>query len=185
LIYLIKKEHIIKICDGKIERFFISNKVSNKEKELLKILRQKIPRNIILLFFSRICLSQIEISKELELPTNTLDFHLKKLKNLGIIKPLKYTKEGVLFNWHKPNQLMIRKPISNEIIYQMTDILFIHTTLKKYFKSICSDEITCPLIVYIKEFEYSKIPDKTITFQKQLNRAADKITSMIPIPFCA
>ena len=47
--YLIQKELIITKSDRRYTRYYVSNKLSKKDKEFLNIMRQEIPRQIILL----------------------------------------------------------------------------------------------------------------------------------------
>ena len=67
-------------------RLYIINTLSDQEKKLLSLLRQKIPcRILIQLLFSYAC-SRIELSKELELPPTTVQYYLDKMLDIGLIE---------------------------------------------------------------------------------------------------
>ena len=84
--YLYKKGLITTKSEKRYKRYYIINKLGTKEKEILNLLRQKVTRDILLYLMFYIVSSEIELSKVLEKHPATIDFHLKKIKNLGIIK---------------------------------------------------------------------------------------------------
>jgi len=66
-------------------RFFIKYKAGKKEKEIINLLRQETPRHIIFFMLNNSVSSQIELSKELNKNPAAIYFHLKKLKEIGLI----------------------------------------------------------------------------------------------------
>ena len=63
-------------------------KVGSKEKQILKILRDRTCLRIYIYSAYSICFSQIELSKELELSPSIISYHLKKLLDLGVIEEI-------------------------------------------------------------------------------------------------
>lgn len=95
-------------------KYYINDKIGTKEKEILELLRRETPRRIILCLKGYIFCSQKEISKILELHPTTVEFHLKKLLDLGIIENIPYENDNALRGSY---HIYKRKRISNEKIY--------------------------------------------------------------------
>jgi len=83
--YLKKHDLIFLKFSGGYTRCWPTNKMGIKEKEMLGVLRQEIPRNILIIIYFKTGQSQDEISKELCKHPSTINFHLKKLKELDLI----------------------------------------------------------------------------------------------------
>jgi DNA-binding transcriptional ArsR family regulator len=100
------------------KRFYVKDKVGVKEKEIFNVLRQAVPRNIVLyLMFGYAC-SKMDLCKELDKHPSTIDFHLKKLVKLDIIK-----KADIKNNMIKmPKGIIKYERTSNEIVYIFKDM---------------------------------------------------------------
>ncbi len=123
------------------KRYYIYNKYCQKDKQLLKLLREKTIRHILInIIFERAC-SQIELAENLQKTPTTIMFHLKKLIDANIIE-LSPIKEGKLLRI-KPGTVILRKPVRNEKIYRIT---------KEYLRPIC-----VLLTVYEKSFSKDDI----------------------------
>ena len=97
--YLVKRNIITVDKKSGYERFYISRKFNQKDKELINVIREKVPQNLILYF----CLFPVSNQREIvkfanrfenhwvKMPRNlkkhptTLAFHLNKLVERGII----------------------------------------------------------------------------------------------------
>jgi hypothetical protein len=81
------------------------------------MLRKETPRNIILYIGWVTCASQSELSRELEKSNKTIEKHLKKLLEFGVIEPVpignraKYTVKKMC--------IISRKPVGREVIYRL------------------------------------------------------------------
>ena len=85
LYYLKKRELIFTKSDGHYTLYYISGKISTKDKEALALLRQNAPRRIVIyLLISEKC-SHREICGHLGLAPSTTSFHLNKLVKAKII----------------------------------------------------------------------------------------------------
>ena len=89
LIYLKKRGLITTSTEGSYTRFYASEKMSSREKKILNLLREKIPRKIILLILMYPqYFSQINLSKYLKKRPATISYHLDKLVKMDIIEPV-------------------------------------------------------------------------------------------------
>lgn len=87
-----KQGSIIINPDGKYRRYFVAQKIDEREKQIINVLRQKIPRSIILFLIAYPYSSRGLISKKLKRNPSTISFHLKKLCDMGILESF-YLKE--------------------------------------------------------------------------------------------
>ena len=111
----LEKEKLIKIKNqNKYKRFFPKNTIGCREKEIIFLLRQKIPRNIIFYILSSGIGSQIELSRKLNKCPQTISYHLTKLKKLGILDTVSNKEEFKdKFGFFK------RKIVGKEIVYKI------------------------------------------------------------------
>ena len=108
---------IASIYEDKNSRFFVKQNFGNLEKKLIPILRKETPRNIILYIGWATCASQSELSRELEKSNKTIEKHLKKLLELGVIE-LVPIENGVMYTV-KNISIIDRKPVGREVIYRL------------------------------------------------------------------
>jgi len=112
-----KRGLIASIFEDKNSRFFIKQRFGNLEKKFIHILRKETPRNIILFIGWNTCASQAELSRELERSHTTIEKHLKKLLELGIIESIPI-ENGSMYTV-KNTRIIDRKPVGREIIYRL------------------------------------------------------------------
>jgi DNA-binding transcriptional ArsR family regulator len=96
-IKVLEKQELVELKPrGKYTHIYTKNELGTQDKELLELLRKKIPCRILLhLVFSNSC-SQTELSRELNLHRTTINYYLKKLKKMGIIKEVP-VENGVIY----------------------------------------------------------------------------------------
>jgi len=84
--YLEKKEIVYVKNTTSFRRYYTNGKLSAREKKILSVLQQKIPRKIMLyMILNPDQVGQIEISKYLKKHPTTIAFHIKKLIKIGFI----------------------------------------------------------------------------------------------------
>lgn len=134
--YLKTRGLIVTRSEGGYTRYYAARKIGKMDKEFLNILRQKVPRKIILLlllhndprFYSmrelniltRIWGKPFDSLFKLDKHQTTLDFHLKKLVDMDIVerkrvgKEIKYRikNEYTIFNY----LLTYKKALSNDLV---------------------------------------------------------------------
>ena len=74
---------IIKTTEG-YKRIYASQHIGTKEKEILNLLRKKLPQQILLYMILTTACSQIELSEELEKKPATISYHLNTLTEIGL-----------------------------------------------------------------------------------------------------
>ena len=86
--YLTQRELIIESAEGRYVRYFTANYISEIDRKILNLLRQELPRKIILYLFFNLDPSLIQIANNLKKDPRTIAFHLNKLKKIGIIQQI-------------------------------------------------------------------------------------------------
>lgn len=80
-----KQELIVKKKDGYYTRYFIRDKISPAEKNIISLLRLKIPRHIVLfLYFNQYSCNK-DMLKEFDMPPSTLSYYLRKMVRADIL----------------------------------------------------------------------------------------------------
>ena len=170
--YLIKRDLLSKELENGYLRFYVSQKIGKNDKKLLNILRETVPRNIILYLLLYHHSSQKEminfaekwknhpskIGYHLNKHRTTLGFHLKKLIEEDIIESF----NAKLFD------------NGQEIRYRLKNPIKIYDILIKYDKSILSD-------AYGRFLKYVDDSYK----DDWIDKAVGKFFDVFPIPFCS
>jgi predicted transcriptional regulator len=87
--YLKKKNFIFDKKEGKFSRFYSSQETNQIDLELMNLLRQDQVRKIILIILQKKRISLINLKKETNMNTATLNFHLSKLISSKIVEQKK------------------------------------------------------------------------------------------------
>ena len=119
LSFLEKHKFIVLKSEGRYRRYYAAKIFGIAEKKFINVLRQDTPRNILLYIGWAVGASQIELSKELELSPKTIEKHLKKLVENGVIEPAP-VENGVIYSSHKNRSIIDRTPVGREKIYRST-----------------------------------------------------------------
>jgi len=165
--YLEKRNLLIKEFENGYSRYFISQKIGKNDKKLLNILRETVPRNIVLYLFLFSDSSKNDIIKfakkwkkhpskigyHLNKHYTTLGFHLKKLINDDVLESF---------------------TVGKEIKYRIKDPEDIIDLLIKYDKSILAEAYGC----FLKHLEKAD-NDEDIDGVMKL------IFDIFPLPFCS
>ena len=188
LFYLMKNNLISNKDIRKNKRFYVSEIVGKKDKELINILRQEIPFKIIMyLFFPGFC-SEVELAKELKVYPSTIHFHIKKLLEIGIIKPAE-RKDGGLISFLRNKQIVIKKQVGREIFYTWKNnyikndayrLLVTHKSSLKYPYII--DEYNEFCIEWSKIFEPNKIK-KYYIFSSYIDNIIKMLEEIFHFPY--
>jgi len=168
--YLEKKGLIISKEDGKFNRYFISQEVSEQEKKILNCFRKKATLHIILWLFVTIQCSQRDLSKFLEKHPATISFHLRNMLHAGIIEQVPI-KEGVVYKNSPPHTIQ-RPLISSEKIYVLIDPWLIYDILIKHKENLPEKDIVNGIIEYVEFHISNGIP-------KRVQNRKDTIASLI------
>jgi DNA-binding transcriptional ArsR family regulator len=168
--YLEKKGLIISKQDGKFNRYFISQEISEQEKKILNCVRKKATLHIILWLFVTIQCSQRDLSRFLEKHPATISFHLRNILHAGIIEQVPI-KQGVVYKNSPPHTIQ-RQLISSEKIYVLVDPWMIYNILIKHKENLQEKEIVNGIIEYVEFHISNGIP-------KRVQNRKDTIASLI------
>ena len=91
--YLEKRDLIMAKEDGRYTRYYPTKKIGARAKEIMSLLRQKMPRRIIMFLLLHPNAYHREICEEVDLAPSTTSFHLKKLVETNIAKKVTIGKE--------------------------------------------------------------------------------------------
>jgi predicted transcriptional regulator len=132
--YLTKRNIIAIDKSSGYERLYVSKKFNKKDKELINLIREKVPQNLILYFCLFPITNQreivkfakrfenhwVKVPKNLKKHPTTLAFHLNKLVEIGIIE---------------------RFDVGNEVVYSLNDLEDILDLLIIYEKRLFGKDV--------------------------------------------
>ena len=172
--YLEKRKSIISKKDSKYNRYYISLEIGEKEKKILNCFRKKTMLHIILWFFISVQSSQKDIGRFLEKHPATIAFHLRKMKQAGIIEEVAIN-NGVITKEALPS--IIKRPkVSSEKIYVLTDHWMIYDLLIKHKENLENKDLVEGIIKYVEFYISDGIP-------KQIQNREDTIDAVVKT-FC-
>lgn len=93
--YLVKADLLTTRQDARYTRYFPTGELSRQEKDVLAVLRQKVPRQIAAHLLLEPGASHGQLLTRFTLSASTLSFHLKKLVNAGIVEQQKSGRENL------------------------------------------------------------------------------------------
>lgn len=102
--YLEKRELIGAKSGERYTRYYASKKIGARAKEILSILRQKMPRKIVMYLLLHPNSFHREIADRIDVAPSTTSFHLKKLLERDIAKKVKVGKE-TMYMINEPEQV--------------------------------------------------------------------------------
>ena len=191
--YLTKLNLIISKIDRNTRRLYAhDHQVGVKDQELLSLLRQKVPFKIIMyLLFPGLC-SKIELAKELEVYPSIIDFHLKKLLDMGVIRPVE-VKDGRYIHIDSgrgPKTVKVfKKPNGREIFYAWKNFEIVkdlYGLLITHKESIGDPSIVDTLNEFIEEWKHlhgHKLPKKRFCLDSTVDNFIDMLEEIVHFPF--
>ena len=93
--YLVKAELLTTRQDPRYTRYFATGELSRRDKDVLAVLRQKVPRQIAAHLLLEPGSSHGTLLTKFALAPSTLSFHLKKLTSAGIVLQEKSGRENL------------------------------------------------------------------------------------------
>lgn len=181
--YLVKRNLITEKSEGRYSRFYVSNKIGRKYKEIINFLRKDTPRNIILILSAYVGCSQTEISENLEKHPSTIAFHLKKLENMNIIERVSIDKGKI--NKDSIPLVIERTQVTNEAIYMLKNPEFVYDLLITYKETLLDDTTVGLILDYMNDFLSEGAPKKILSPKSAIDAIEKTIFDILPIPICA
>jgi DNA-binding transcriptional ArsR family regulator len=178
--YLIKKDLIICKKQGKYLRFYIANKVCNKEKSILLFLRKKPTRDIISIFLTNVVTSITELSVLLEKTPATIKFHLNALLENKIIE-LAQNENGVIYATKNQSVIIDREANGREILFRLKDIDAVYDTFVKYRKTLICHSHRHPILKKVRASSKYFIHDQVINSNKSINNLIQLYDEVTPL----
>jgi len=160
--YLEKENFLLGKSENRYTRYYATKKVGNNDKEILGLMRQDLPHQIILFLFLYPEYSRKDISEDLEKPTTTISFHLKKLLALGIIE---------------------KRRVGHSYAYRIKNQKEMYHVLITYENSL-SEDILSPFLKYVKYVLPDGIPPSYRRRKKKdIDEIIDVIYEIFPHPY--
>jgi len=181
--YLTKQDLIVEKENSRYNRYYIRNSEGRIDREFLNVVRQKVPRNIIMCLCMFYVATKKELSNHLDKHPTTIDYHLQKLLKIGFIE-LAPVENGKIINEKIGKPIILRKPTKNERLYKIKDRDFINKLMYKYNKSFFKDKAY--KIAY--ELSREKIdsygqPNKVTPFEKGVDQFMEAVYEIFPHPY--
>ena len=185
-----KRGLIASIFEDKNSRFFVKHNFGNLEKKLIHILRKENPRNIVLYIGWRVSASQAELSRELELAPKTIEKHLKKLLEFGIIEPAP-VENGVMYAAYKNKCIIERIPVGQEIVYRLVRTsnlvpicALVDDLFTQYGKGLVTDDDTKLILDGLRLLCINKTSPKRIRPRKVvMEQLEERLYEVFPHPY--
>lgn len=176
-----KRELIKEKTEGRYHRYYVTHKIGAREKKIISLLREDIPRTIILYLMIRYWSPQIDISKSLKKHPTTIEFHLKKLMDLGLIQQVKPV-DGKIYRDEKP-RIIECETIGREKVYILKNPQQIYDLLITYKHSIIEEMISEQIFEFINYFQTTGHPKKVIAPKKWEKAIDDVLWEIFPNPY--
>jgi len=180
--FLEKRELIKEKIEGRYNRYYITEKIGHREKEMLGIFRKDTPRTIILYLLVHIYSSQIEISNSLKKHPTTIEFHLKKLLALNIIEPVQPV-GGKIYRDINP-KIIECEPHGKEKIYVLKDPDDIYDLLTTYKHSLVEDLESNLILDFFYSFT-TDLPEKLPSPKDWEDLSIETLFEIFPHPYHA
>lgn len=175
------------IIDNRDNRFYVSEVVGVRDKEIINLLRQEIPFNIIMnLFFPGFC-SELELAKELEVHPSTIHFHIKKLLDIGLIKPAE-RKDGGFISFLSNNSIVYKTKVGREIFYTWNNKMVrdVYGLLITHKESMVDPNIIDEYIEFCNQFKrifkFSKY-QRYFVLNSSIDNIIKILEEIIPFPY--
>lgn len=176
-----KRELIKEKTEGRYHRYYVTHKIGAREKKLINLLREDIPRTIILYLMIRYWSPQIDISKSLKKHPTTIEFHLKKLINLELIHQVKPI-NGKIYQETFP-RIIECETIGREKVFMLKNPQQIYDILITHKHSIIEEMVSEHLFEFIKFFQTTGHPKKVIAPKKWEQAIDDVLWEIFPHPY--
>ena len=167
------------------KRLYASDQIGVRDKELLSLLRQKIPFRIIMyLMFPGYC-SINELAKDLGVKPSTIHFHLKKLLDIGVIQPMA-AKNGEFLSYQDFKLIVCKKPVRREIFYMWMSIQMkkdVYRLLITHKKSLLDPKVIDSYKTFVRDAAKFKELKKVPSFNTMVDNVLKCADEIFPFPY--
>jgi len=181
----LEKNEFIK--SKKIRRYtcyFIKGVTGRQEKIILHYLNNKITRRIIVRFMLNKVNSCNNLSEELQLNRNTINFHLKNLKKNDIIVEVKQNNGILRYDFGERKIVILTKVKTNQRYYRLNHPWETYNTIISNRK-IIDDDVFSKIIMELGEEFFSYNRDRNFFDRKKVvyERFIDNFFELFPHPY--
>jgi DNA-binding transcriptional ArsR family regulator len=176
-----KRELIIEKTEGRYHRYYDIHNIGTQGKKQINLLREDIPRTIILYLMIHYWSTQADISKSLQKHPTTIEHHLKKLMDLRIIQQVKPI-NGKVYQETFP-KIIECEIVGREKVIMLKDPQQIYDLLITYKHNIIEDTISEHLFEFLNYFQTAGQPKKVIAPKKWEQGWEDLIWEIFPHPY--
>jgi len=104
-LYSLYKKGLITVRSGdRYTRYYVAGKIGIKSKEMMAVLRQRVPRKILIFLLIHPYSKHKDICNFIKLAPSTISFHLTKLINMDVIKRT-ITGREAMYNIKEPDHI--------------------------------------------------------------------------------
>jgi len=168
----LKRLDLIRIKkEEKNKYIYATMKIGKQEKQIIRLLREKIFCEIFLYLLWSFAFTQSEVSKELELKPSHVSYYLKKMLKVGLIEEVR-VENGIIYPFPNNQDINIKyKPVTSEKFYRRKNTDILHKTYRVLIthKNSLFDEIL--INSYIDILKHGN------SLRNDLNRVDDQINS--------
>jgi predicted transcriptional regulator len=165
---------------GKMLHWFIAEENGIKEKKLLSVLRHTTARYIVYYLMVHLHASERHLSNNLEKHPTTIEFHLKKLLEVGLIEPVQVSK-GMVLNTTFP-KVTDCTPVTNEILYVLKDLPSMYSLMKKHQADVFSDDLGAVVLFFLDEIIAHGLPEYVGNPKHSVDAAIEMVFKIFPPP---
>jgi predicted transcriptional regulator len=84
--YMENRDLVVSRMEGRYKRYYVQGAMGSADKTLLSLLRQKVPRRIVMQVALRPGINHRELTDAIRISPSTLSYHMKKLVSKGVIR---------------------------------------------------------------------------------------------------
>jgi len=181
-LYQLEKQDFI-TCkkQRKYQRYYAKYKVGVINRTVINLLRERVPNKIIIFLLAEICGTRKEISKAIEITSQAVAFHLKKLIELDVVASVEASDQG--FYLPKNKITVERTPQGSEIIYKLKNPQLIYSSLITYQNCVTDFPDIDLLFSYFEFWFNHNIPKRIPNKKKFWDKLEDRLYDIFPHPY--
>lgn len=181
--YLESRGLIIVVKENGYTRFYIKDKIGKKDKELLAMIRQKVPRNIILYLLVYMVSSKVKLAKDLDLDPKLIEYHTKKLIEIELIKQTSVIDGYVDLESEELPRYKKFYPANNERVLILKDRTSIYDFFITYEDAFIKIPFIRDCISWIDFLKDASFPEKTDDHDEKFEKFMEQIYDIFPHPY--
>jgi len=184
--HLLKRDLLSEKKNNGYSRYYLRNSIGLKEKKVVDLFRQKIPKSMIIFMMYAYVSTEKDLSENLDRHPATIKYHLEKLLELDIIEyaPVENNQVDNKLNTEEP--IITRRPVKNERFYRIKDRALIERAMTILEDTLLKDKEFSATYDMCNEYKASHgKPKKIDPFNKAIDEIIDMAYEIFPHPYHA